>query len=54
MGRDGLNGYKANLSPAKLKLVDIGLELSLAKVSITIKKRVLENTYFCGLSNASK
>ena len=29
-GRDGLNGYKANLSPAKLKLADIGLELSLA------------------------
>ena len=27
---DGLNGYKANLSPAKLKLADIGLELSLA------------------------
>ena len=26
-GRDGLNGYKANLSPAKLKLADIGLEL---------------------------
>ena len=31
-GRDGLIGYKANLSPAKLKLADIGLELSLAKV----------------------
>ena len=30
-GRDGLIGYKANLSPAKLKLADIGLELSLAK-----------------------
>ena len=29
-GRDGLNGYKANLSPAKLNLADIGLELSLA------------------------
>ena len=27
-GRDGLIGYKANLSPAKLKLADIGLELS--------------------------
>ena len=27
---DGLIGYKANLSPAKLKLADIGLELSLA------------------------
>ena len=23
-GRDGLNGYKANISPAKLKLADIG------------------------------
>ena len=30
-GRDGLNGYKANLSPGKLKLADIGLELSMAK-----------------------
>ena len=30
MGGDGLNGYKANLNPAKLKLADIGLELSLA------------------------
>ena len=29
--RDGLSGDKANLSPAKLKLADIGLELSLAK-----------------------
>ena len=29
-GRDGLIGYKANLSPAKLKLADIWLELSLA------------------------
>ena len=29
-GWDGLIGYKANLSPAKLKLADIGLELSLA------------------------
>ena len=28
---DGLSGDKANLSPAKLKLADIGLELSLAK-----------------------
>ena len=27
---NGLIGYKANLSPAKLKLADIGLELSLA------------------------
>ena len=27
---NGLNGNKANLSPAKLKLADIGLELSLA------------------------
>ena len=32
--RDGLNGYKANLSPAKLKLADIGLELSLAKMKV--------------------
>ena len=31
---DGLIGYKANLSPAKLKLADIGLELSLAKTEI--------------------
>ena len=30
LSRDGLIGYKANLSPAKLKLADIGLELSLA------------------------
>ena len=29
-GWDGLNGNKANLSPAKLKLADIGLEMSLA------------------------
>ena len=29
--RDGLNCYKANLSPSKLKRADIGLELSLAK-----------------------
>ena len=28
-GLDGLSGVKANLSPAKLKLADIGLELSL-------------------------
>ena len=28
--RDGLSDNKANLSPAKLKLADIGLELSLA------------------------
>ena len=28
---DGLNGYTANLSRAKLKLADIGLELSLEK-----------------------
>ena len=34
-GRDGLIGYKANLSPAKLKLADIGLEQSLAKVKFT-------------------
>ena len=25
-----ISGYKANLSPAKLKLADIGLEMSLA------------------------
>ena len=31
-GVDGLGGYKANLSQAKLKLADIGLELSLAKM----------------------
>ena len=31
-GLDGLNGYKANLSPAKLKLADIGLELSLSTI----------------------
>ena len=31
---DGLIGYKANLSPAKLKLADIGLELSLAKMKV--------------------
>ena len=30
-GGDGLREDKANLSPAKLKLADIGLELSLAK-----------------------
>ena len=30
-GWDGLIGNKANLSPAKLKLAYIGLELSLAK-----------------------
>ena len=30
-GPDGLIDYKANLRPAKLKLADIGLELSLAK-----------------------
>ena len=30
-GRDGLSDDKANLSPAKLMLADIGLELSLAK-----------------------
>ena len=37
-GRDGLIGYKANLSPAKLKLADIGLELSLAiKTSLVAK-----------------
>ena len=35
-GRDGLNGYKANLIPAKLKLADIGLELSLAIVIIQL------------------
>ena len=29
-GWDGLSEDKANLSPAKLKLADIGLELSLA------------------------
>ena len=29
-GLDGLSEDKANLSPAKLKLADIGLELSLA------------------------
>ena len=34
--RDGLNGYKANLSPAKLKLADIGLEQSLAIKKILI------------------
>ena len=28
-GRYGLNGYKVNLIPAKLKLPDIGMELSL-------------------------
>ena len=28
---DGSIGFKVNLSPAKLKLADIGLELSLAK-----------------------
>ena len=28
----GLNDYKANLSPAKLKIADIGLELSLANL----------------------
>ena len=27
---DGLSGYKANLSPAKMKVTDIGLQLSLA------------------------
>ena len=37
-GGDGLIGYKANLSPAKLKLADIGLELSLAKIlSVKLK-----------------
>ena len=30
-GRDGLSGEKDNFSPVKLKLADIGLELSLAK-----------------------
>ena len=30
LGWDGLGAYKANLSPAKLKLADIRLELSLA------------------------
>ena len=35
--RDGLIGYKANLSPAKLKLADIGLELSLAIFDQLIK-----------------
>ena len=33
---DGLIGYKDNLSPAKLKLADIGLELSLATKITTI------------------
>ena len=31
--KNGLIGYKANLSPAKLKLADIRLELSLAILS---------------------
>ena len=35
-GRDGLIGYKANLSPAKLKLADIGLKLSLAKYNFNL------------------
>ena len=38
-GLGRLNGNKANLSPAKLKLTDIGLELSLAKNKITQKKK---------------
>ena len=33
-GWDGLSEDKANLSPAKLKLADIGLELSLAKIKV--------------------
>ena len=34
---DGSNGYKANISPAKLKLADTGLELSLAITIIEFK-----------------
>ena len=41
-GWEGWGGYKANLSPAKLKLADIGLELSLA---ITRKVRMLKVKY---------
>ena len=42
-GWDGLIGYKANLSPAKLKLADIGLELSLAIYIVYIPACKLEN-----------
>ena len=38
-GRDGLSDDKANLSPVKLNLADIGLELGLAKQELKIQNK---------------